>query len=190
MWRAYGGDAGIAIVVKGEVLFQQTNALAAYSSPVAYLDEDALVSELGQVASGLSGRLETLRKLGREGTKTAVFHMLRYAAVCTKHPAFTEEREWRVVSSPSMERSPLVPLTVETIGGIPQRVLKLKLADRPDLGLNGLEPNLLIDRVLIGPCEHDEVIGQALWQALEAAGVEDIGRKIVYTGIPLRPNQR
>lgn len=190
MWRAYGGDAGVAIVVNGDVLFRPSNALAAYSSPVAYLDEDSLQHELAAVASGIAKNTGLLQQLGRDGTKTAIFHMLRFAAVCTKHPAFAEEREWRVVASPALESSPLLPIQIETIAGIPQKVLKVKLADHPEKGLVGLAPPQLIERVLIGPCEHTEVIGQALWQALEVAGVPNPGEKITHTGIPLRPNQR
>lgn len=190
MWRAYGGDAGVALVVKGDVLFRPSNALAAYSSPVAYLDKEALQCEFDAVATGIAQNAELLRNLGREGTKNAIFHMLRFAAICTKHQAFAEEREWRVVASPVLESSPLLPVEVEVIGGIPQRVLKVKLVDHPDMGLTGLEPRELIDRILIGPCDHAEVIGQALWQALDLAGVPEAGNKIIYTGIPLRANQR
>jgi hypothetical protein len=190
MWRAYGGAAGVALVVNGDVLFRPSNALAAYSSPVAYLNEGALDHELDAVATALTQKRDLLKQLGRDGTKHAIFHMLRFAAVCTKHPAFAEEREWRVVASPALESSPLLPVELETIGGIPQKVLKIKLMNHPDEGLTGLEPKELIERVLIGPCEHAEVIGQAIWQALETAGVPDAGQKIVYTGIPLRENQR
>lgn len=190
MWRAYGGAAGVAIIVNGDVLFRPSTALAVYSSPVAYLKEGDLDNELDSVATALAQDKALLRRIGRDGTKDAIFHMLRFAAVCTKHPAFAEEREWRVVASPAMESSPLLPVELETIGGIPQRVLKIKLENHPDKGLTGLEPEELIDRVLIGPCEHAEVIGQAMWKALEAAGVPDAGQRIVYTGIPLRANQR
>lgn len=127
MWRAYGGDAGVAIVVNGDVLFRPSNALAAYSSPVAYLDEDSLEHELAAVASGMAQNTSLLQQLGRDGTKTAIFHMLRYAAVCTKHPAFAEEREWRVVASPALESSPLLPVHIETIAGIPQRCSRSNL---------------------------------------------------------------
>ena len=37
---------------------------------------------------------------------------------------------------------------------------------------------------------HSAVIGQALWQALSEAGVPEPHKKLVYTGIPLRENQR
>lgn len=190
MWRAYGGAAGVALIVNGDVLFRPSNALAAYSSPVVYLDEDDLDKDLEAVATTLAQDRELLKQLGREGTKNAIFHMLRFAAVCTKHPAFAEEREWRVVASPAVEASPLLPVQLETIGGIPQRVLKIKLENHPEQGLTGLSPGELIERVLIGPCEHAEVIGQAMLRALELAGVPDAGKKITYTGIPLRENQR
>ena len=78
----------------------------------------------------------------------------------------------------------------QVVGGIPQEVLKVKLVDHPEKGLTGLEPVQLIDRVLVGPCEHSEVLGQALRQALESAGVADAGNKIIHTGIPLRAKQR
>lgn len=190
MWRAYGGVAGVALVINGEVLFRPSDALAAYSSPVAYLGEGELDKELDAIATQLSENRPLLKQLGREGTKQALFRMLRFAALCTKHPAFAEEREWRVVASPSLESSPLLPVELETIGGIPQKVLKIKLANHPDRGLTGLEPNELIDRVLIGPCEHAEVIAQAIVKVLETAGVSEPWARIVYTGIPLRENQR
>ena len=190
MWRAYGGTAGVALIINGGVLFRPSNALAAYSSPVAYGDATTLQRELSRVASNVAVNPKLLQSLGRDGAKNVVFHMLRFAAVCTKHPAYCEEREWRVVASPAIESSPLLPAHIETVGGIPQRVLKIKLADHPDKGLVGLEPATLIDRVLIGPCEHSAVIGQALWQALKDAGVPDPQSKIVHTDIPLRGNQR
>lgn len=190
MWRAYGGVAGVALIVNGGVLFRPSDALGAYSSPVAYMEAPAVQQELSTVASNIAANPQLLQSLGREGVKNAIFNMLRFAAVCTKHPAFSEEREWRVVASPALHSSPLLPAQIETVAGIPQRVLKIQLVDHPDKGLVGLELAQLIERVLIGPCEHSAVIGQALWQALSDAGVPEPHKKLVYTGIPLRENQR
>lgn len=36
MWRAYGGKAGVAIVLNNKAFFSASNALSATSSPVAY----------------------------------------------------------------------------------------------------------------------------------------------------------
>lgn len=38
MWRAYGGDTGVAIVLNPGVFFRPTDAINAYTSPVAYSD--------------------------------------------------------------------------------------------------------------------------------------------------------
>ena len=190
MWRAYGGTAGVALVVNGDVFFSRSEVLPAYSSPVSYLDVASYGFQLSEIADRISKRRELLQALGREGTRDTIFHVLRFAAICTKHPAFAEEREWRVVSSPSLHASPLLPLAIESIGGIPQRVLKIKLEDHPDQGLVGLEPHALLDRLLIGPCEHSEAVWQALAQALREAGIPNAEKRIVRTGIPLRPDQR
>jgi hypothetical protein len=190
MWRAYGGEAGVALVINGDVMFRESDVLAAYSMPVAYLDDSGLRQNLAEIVDVIGSNADLVKLIGREATRDTIFNMLRYATVCTKHPAFAEEREWRVVASPALQSSPLVPVEVETVGGIPQRVLKMGLKDQPDQGLVGLEPDKLIDRVLIGPCEHADAIYQAMWLGLTEAGVSEPEKKIYKTGIPLRPNQR
>lgn len=190
MWRAYGGEAGVALVLNGDVMSRESDALAAYSMPVAYLDDSGLRQKLAEIVNEISLNADLVKAIGREATQNTIFNMLRYATVCTKHPAFAEEREWRVVASPALQSSPFVPVEVETVGGIPQRVLKVELKDHPDQGLVGLEPDKLIDRVLIGPSQHADAIGQALWCGLTDAGVSEPEKRIYKTGIPLRPNQR
>lgn len=190
MWRAYGGAAGVALILNGGVMLRPSEALGAYSSPVAYHDRLAVRSEMATAAARISRNPQLMEKLGREGAKSAVFHMLRFAAVCTKHPAFSEEREWRVVAMPSFEQTASLKMDVECIGSIPQRVLKIPLADQIDKGLHGLEPSAFVERVLIGPSDHAATVGQALHDALISAGIENPEDRIVFTGIPIRPNQR
>ena len=190
MWRAYGGDAGVALVIKGDVLFRPSDALAAYSSPVAYLDGRGIREQLEQVAGNIKTNVALMSQFDREGMKGAMFHMLRFAAVCTKHPAFLEEREWRIISSPTFGTSEHLESEFVSIGGIPQKVLKIPLEDFPEQGLYGLSPDQLIERVLIGPMEHSGVVIPALLDAMKSAGISDPVSKIFDTGIPLRPNQR
>lgn len=190
MWRAYGGAAGVALVIRGEALFRPSQALGAYSSPVGYFDTEGIRDQLATVASQIQAKPHYGQSLGRDGLKNAVFHMLRFGAICTKHPAFKEECEWRVVASPAIQASLFLPPKIEVIGGVPQAVLKVQLVDHPDQGLYGLTPPDLLDRVLVGPCEHSDVICRALRHALADAGVADPDSKIVNTRIPLRLNQR
>lgn len=93
MWRAYGGDAGVALILNGGAIFRPSDALRAYSAPVAYHSSEGVAHELKTIAHGIRQNIDYVRSLGREGVKGAMFEVLRYAAICTKHPAFIEERE-------------------------------------------------------------------------------------------------
>lgn len=190
MWRAYGGNAGVALVLNPYVFFAETQALAAYTSPVLYANADGLQAKLSEVAHNIFTNTSYVQAMGRENTKAAVFHALRFAAICTKHPAFKEEREWRIASSPSMQRSEYVKQFQEVIGGIPQPILKIELNDQPSEGLVGLQPQHFIEQILIGPCEFPNIIARSFIEELQQLGFINPSAKISVTGIPLRPNQR
>jgi hypothetical protein len=190
MWRAYGGSAGVALVLNGGPLLRPSDALGAYSSPVLYGDVPEMIAQFKDVAHRIRTNSDYVRGLGQDQLKGVVFSALRFAAVCTKHNAFSEEQEWRVVASPSLRHSPDLAPQVTTIGAVPQLVLKIPLEDQPEKGLFGLAPAEFIDKILIGPCEHPDAIGRALEHALSAAGVPAAGSRIVATDIPLRANQR
>jgi hypothetical protein len=188
MWRAYGGQAGVALILNGAVLESRTDVLGAYTTPVAYVEDNRLREMIGELAASIDGNLDYVRSLGREGLKGTMFEVLRFAAVSSKHPAFAEEKEWRVVAVPSMHPRSILEKAVVTIGHLPQEILRIKLEDRPEDGLVGLKPELLLERVLIGPCEHGLVVERALREALDVKGLR--GKAIWRTDIPLRPNQR
>lgn len=186
MWRAYGGQAGIALVLNGGVMFRESHALGAYSSPVAYLTPDSFAADFARIADTITAEADYIRTLDRETIKNHAFNMLRFAVLCTKHPGFHEEREWRVVASPAMYPSELLSASVEVVRGIPQTVLKINLQNHPDQGLTGLALPELLNRIIIGPCEFPLVVLKAFHQLLTAAGVSEPGSKIFVSDIPLR----
>jgi hypothetical protein len=186
MWRAYGGHAGIALVLKGDIFSSGPGALGIYSSPVMYMSPQQFAQEVLKVAKGMADEVEFIKSLGRERVKQLAFNMLRFAVLCTKHPGFHEEREWRVVASPVMYPSKLLCQSVETVRGTPQTVLKINLKNEPDVGLVGLELPELLDRIIIGPCEFPEVIFRAMRQLLHKAGISSPEERLVISGIPLR----
>ena len=98
MWRGYGGDTGVAIVLNGDVMLRESHAVGAYSSPVAYLTPAAFAAEFQKIAENIATEAEYVKTLDREIVKTYAFNMLRFTVLCTKHPGFHEEREWRVVA--------------------------------------------------------------------------------------------
>lgn len=186
MWRAYGGQAGIALVIKGDMMFNESDALGAYSHPVAYLSADRFAVEFLEIAKNIENEAEYIKSLDREIVKSFLFSMLRFAVLCTKHPGFHEEREWRVVACPTLRPSKLLVPTVEVVRGVPQTVLKIDLLNQPDQGLVGLSLSELLDRIIIGPCEFPQVILGAFRQLLAEAGVPDLDNKIAVSDIPLR----
>lgn len=190
MWRAYGGNAGVAFIFNGGPMFRPSDALKAYSSPVAYLAPDGVALEMKKIAEGLHRHKAYVQQQSREWLKHAMFEVFRFAAICTKHPAFIEEREWRVVSTQKLHVSDRLKPTPELIGGVSQLLLKLKLEDVPEEGLYGLSLPDFLDSILIGPCDHPDVIADSLANLLESKGVDDPKRKIIITGVPLRSNQR
>lgn len=186
MWRAYGGQTGVALVLNGAVMFSKSNVLNIFSSPVAYLSPNAFAAQFEQIAKNMESEVDYVKSLGREAVKQIVFNMLRFAVLCTKHPGFHEEREWRVVASPAMHPTPHVTLTVEVVRGTPQTVVKLGLQNHPVQGLVGLAMPELLNRIIIGPCQFPEIIRSAFHRLLEEVGVAEAEKKIIVSDIPLR----
>ncbi|CBK40835.1 conserved protein of unknown function [Nitrospira defluvii] len=186
MWRAYGGQAGVALVINGAVMFSKSNTLNVFSSPINYLNPDAFAAQFEQIAKNMESEVDFIKSLGKEAVKQIVFIMLRFAVLCTKHPGFHEEREWRNVASPKMHPTDHATLGVEIIRGTPQPVLKLNLQNNPEKGLVGLAIPDLLDRIIIGPCEFPQVICSAFLKLLIDAEVPEPEKKIIVSDIPLR----
>lgn len=186
MWRAYGGAAGVALVMHNAAFLTPTDVLRVYTSPVLYADQGTFDRRFSEVVSALARRSDVLRMLGRELLLEYLFNACRFAILCTKHPGFREEREWRIIHTPPLDHSPHLGMGLESVRAVPQRVLKLPLRDHPGDGLIGLAPNLLIDRIIIGPTEHPAVLREAFIDLLAGAGVRNPAAKVVNSNIPLR----
>lgn len=188
MWRAYGGRNGVALVFKGErIIADGTYALGALSSPVEYVDDEGFRHMLGQVSEGIHQHMEEIRRLvTTEELRSLVFRMLHAAVLCVKHPGFKEEREWRVFASPVLfPRHQLEP-AIFTVRGTPQEIYKIKLEDRPEHGITGLNLVDLLDRVIIGPCDYPDVTYRAFFRILQQAGFPAPNDILHVSGIPLR----
>lgn len=52
--------------------------------------------------------------------------------------------------------------------------------------MTGLDPNELLDRIVIGPTPYPFAMHEAFASALTDAGVVDAGKRIVISQIPVR----
>lgn len=186
MWRAYGGNSGIAIVIKGDVFFLDNDSIGVYASPVAYWDTPQIEEEFSRIANLIHENRAFVSTIQRDHAKSIIFNMLRFAMLCTKHPGFSEEREWRAITSPLLDESVLRTQSIEVVRGTPQVVQKFHFKNIPDQEINGLALTQVIDRVIIGPCEFPHVIWKALYQTLKNAGFSNPESIIHVSDIPLR----
>lgn len=195
MWRAYAARNGIAFVFKNTPFLADTNALQAFTSPVMYATPETFEAHVEDIVGGLEANSETLQKLGGQWLHDTLQMAFVFAIQSTKHPSFQEEREWRVIYSPTTlfkagglttQQLERVPTEIMCLNSVPQRVFRIPFRDYPDEGFEGATVPALLDRVLIGPSLDAHAIAQAFIAELGSLGVENAGEKVMITGIPLR----
>lgn len=186
MWRAYGGVTGVAIVLNPNVFLSPSNALKAYTSPVAYLSPMSFAEHFKGIVSEIENSADFVQKVSRQIILDNVFHMLRFAILCTKHPGFHEEREWRIIYSPTYEKSDRIRMDHASIRGIPQPICKIPLEDVPEEGLIGASIPGLVNRVIIGPTLYPSAMYETFVRLLQDAGVAEAESKVCVSDIPLR----
>jgi len=188
MWRAYGGTNGVALVMNNAP-FQDSapsDVLKIYGSPVAYFEGKEFMERFGEIVKSIENEADFLKRRDRDEIKARIFKMLAFGAVCTKHPGFAEEVEWRVIHFPWWEKSVHVIKEIVVIQCVPQPVYKIPLTDIPEKGLHGITIPALIDRIIIGPTRDPLAMREAFIDLLGQSGVDQPGNKVFVSDIPLR----
>lgn len=181
MWRAYGSEAGVALIFSANVFSSENASVGAYSSPVEYLDLPGYLIELEDLNARLRAALPALATLSPDELLERLIQTVTLAILCVKHPAFREEREWRIFSIDALDRGRLTQ-EIECVRGVVQPVLKLPF-DPPGGPRGTMEE---IEEVLIGPTEYPLAMREGFVQLLREAGVQSPETKVRLTGIPLR----
>jgi hypothetical protein len=186
MWRAYGGTTGVALVLNNSVFLNpSTSNLNVYSSPVAYLNYKNFENEFRKISENIRNEGDFLKTLGRDAISAHVFHMFKFAALCTKHPGFSEEREWRAIYCPTLEESQYLIKDIQVIGGVPQPIYKIPLKNIPEAEFDA-SVSTLLDRIIIGPTQYPLALKEAFEHLLREADVSEAENKVWVSDIPLR----
>lgn len=187
MWRGYSApSAGVCIVMNKGPFLAETDLLKAYSVPVAYLTNEQFLEGVDGSLKLIETQIEKFEGLSEDDIVATVFWWFLAMSVSLKHPGFFEEREWRIIYFPEMERSAVIEEDVATVRGIPQIVQKIPLRDDEAVGLHGASPKSLIKNLIVGPSEYATTVRDALIQQLRNVGVDDPEAKVVISDIPLR----
>jgi hypothetical protein len=186
MWRAYGNVSGVAIIINPKAMTSESDATHAYTFPVFYKTDPEIEDMFREFTKRIIDANELLKNVPKDTVSWYAFSFLQAFSICLKHPAFIEEREWRIVYRPNRYPDGKLRQIVESVKGIPQKIYVLDLKDIPELNFVGVEIADLINRVLIGPTDLPVPIRNAFIHELEAAGLKDARTKIHITAIPLR----
>lgn len=187
MWRAYSSpSSGVALVLDKTPFLAETDALAAYSLPVAYLSDDEFLAGIEGCLTALVRFAPTLAGVEEAVIENTIFWWLLCLAVGCKHPGFHEEREWRIIYIPEMWKSRVITETVEIVHGLPQIVQKIPLIDDPENGLFGADPANLLKKIIIGPTDFPMVQYDAFAALMSEVGIDDPHERLKLSLIPLR----
>ena len=185
MWRAYGDTTGVAFVLNNPLFLNPAEGLKATVNPVSYLNDDEFENEFTRITDNISKEAEFFKAHERDEVIARIFHMLRFAVLCTKHPGFREEREWRVIYCPTLEASSYLTKDIRPIRNVPQPIYKIPLEDIPEVGYFAAIP-ALINRIVIGPTQYPAALREAFVGLLDELGVSDSASKVCVSDIPLR----
>lgn len=186
MWRAYGGNAGVSLIFKPDKFLNSNQKFGAFSSPVAYLSHAEMGNHLAEILDNIEANQNIIGNFERNRLAVALNHVFEMAVLSTKHPGFKEEQEWRIFYRPTLDDNHGAEYSLETIGGIPQGIYKLKLRNSPEEGVFGFTIAENLCQVIIGPTDHDFVIREALATSLRKLGIENSNKMIVESNIPMR----
>lgn len=186
MWRAYGGDASLCMVLNTQA-FEEQDAYNIAVSPVLYDGPAGFKKEFEALVEKVEKDSENLKKIAFQSIRDNLKRAVDFAVLSTKHPSFKEEEEWRLIYRPTSDPD-LQPLIV-SINGIVQTVFLLPLENVEIPGGNsvtGASLPELIERLIVGPTPNPQLVQLAFMKLLKDAGIEDPHTKVVASMVPLR----
>lgn len=185
MWRGYGKGTGIALVLKKDIFYSDYDSLDVFTSPVAYLNQEEIKDKFISLATDLEENKQKIdfKNIPRKEIMELLKRWLKVLILSIKHPAFREEKEWRVISFEGAKgiKKDRIDLT-----GIPQPIQKISLSEKLQTDGDGFSVNEILDHIIIGPTQYTIPIYQALVEELEKLNVENAKGKVIFSDIPYR----
>ena len=166
-WRAYGGrDGGYSLGFRPDLLTPFLKEQELYLAPCTYTpsEQTILINEVIDFIVSVFQKKLSESKLSPERTIESVlpgyfFYFSRIAAII-KHPAFSEEREWRIVSGPIH------------VNKLDYRVGKSMLIPYLPIQLRDSTNQFPVDEVIVGPTSHQNLATIAVTGLLNRAGIK------------------
>jgi hypothetical protein len=167
MWRAYGGSYPVAIVVKSNAMAVYSEEISAYIAPVLYLSEKEFRDEVALISKGICAQFQRTVANMRYPNLQDFMYICTALAMCTKHPGFHEEQEWRIIYNESLFGPPAgLQKRIDVVDGVPQKIYALKLIKNANDESVDFSAESLLDRIIVGPSVYSEQIREAIVETI------------------------
>ncbi|MER9259011.1 DUF2971 domain-containing protein [Mesorhizobium sp. M0619] len=188
MWRGYGGkDVAVAIYLNNKAIVGEgPYGLSGY--PVEYWNLNQIFNELRKRIAFIKRNKEKIQSKPKSEFISSLFAMFQYFATAVKHPSFSEEKEWRLVYLPNIFPTPGLQekRIVRAINGMPQTIYCIPIDGKPINQGNAVTIDMLVSKVVVGPCFEASVALDAIRTALLDAGHQGLAQNVSFCGIPFR----
>lgn len=187
MWRAYGGDANVCLLLNHNAFSEPQTAYDAIIAPVDYGGPQSFLDGLTQIVQAMADNRDKLCQLDPELVKINLKYAIDVMILTTKHSGFEEESEWRVIHRDALQPVPNAPPSkIVSVNGIVQKVFYLPMKNIPEHGLVNADLNSILFKIIIGPTPNPDLVWDGFVTLLHEAGVDNPADKVVACNIPLR----
>ena len=187
MWRGYGTFDSAAIVLTAAAI-KQIGFPGAYFRKVQYWTAEQVNADLRSRSDQLQGARAVLKDVDPSVFVDWVFALLRDVALCTKHPAFFEEHEWRLIISATLQEATASHKPVIKFPrGKMEEVIVIRLDDAV-AGNDFVSGAAWLDRIIVGPCDNSAAVRMAYVSLLRGKAINSSSpENVVFcSGVPLR----
>lgn len=191
MWRGYGANGGgAALVFDSSKLPVQTDSSLVLTR-VRYGSDQGRVNWIEKKLDGFAELLDKTQPHQDDLYLAAYALFDRFAlfAVSTKHNAFDEEREWRLVymkhRRSEAEIEGMLGYSVGPMGVQPK--LKYSIERRGQDGLPHMSLSTLLDRVILGPTATGPLALKSIQRMLDMNQLGNLRERVYLSSIPYRP---
>jgi hypothetical protein len=186
MWRAYGGNNSVCLLFDPTPFVTPQRAYSVFVSPMSYEGVDYPLGLLKHVTAKIVEHRGALAQIDPGVVLANLKFALDAGVLTTKHPAFKEEQEWRIIYRPSVDVRPELPSLVVCLDGVVQKVHFIPMRNVPDMGVEGAELSEILRRIIIGPTDNPQLVKEAFVSLLHAAEVPNPEARVVTSDVPLR----
>jgi hypothetical protein len=193
MWRGYGGQGdGAALIFNTDFISFNPNSplliakvnYASESDRLAWISNQFQTCMKVLAAHALNIPDEKLYIVAHQ-----MFELMKLYSLTSKHPGFSEEREWRIIYLPDRDKNKIMADRFGYIvgkNGI-QPKLKFKIQPLPiDPGATWTFENIL-NQIILGPSLSSQLACKAVCRMLELNNKPQFKTKVSVSSIPLRP---